>query len=526
MKKKLLIILGIVLLASGGYYLYSSSRGNGPEEQPAATNRWPPAGQGLVAITNVADPPSRPTPSAPTVKPDQYSRSIIAIPYGQHTLTGFFITADGLAITTSDFRPQPDDNAAFPVHAYPAAAGAAKGQYQAQIIQRPPGQGIAYFKLDTAETFVPLSFGVDELHQPGHFVFTLSHAQQTAPAEQPAPSAGKIISNVNQAIVTDFPLSDQAAGSPLLNDRGCLIGVNRHNQHGFAADRVTPKLRYIAVPISRLDQRWAAQADPTCVPALDPSPMADPASSPPARQVLLTDPPPPTATPFPEGPPIPLPPPPTQPPPPTYTPAPTPTLYPTHTPWPTGTPWPTTTPWPTATLYPTATPQPSPTPGLRQFYLDPRHKFAVNVPHGWTPDQHGPEVWTWHAADNTAQVAISTVEYDPSQGRAQERLAAKLTQEFCPRTGNACQPGAQEFLNQWQNPYPTSQRPFIGNISVPRAPAKARPGCRRYFLSWTFKPRDHESALLIEARVCREAERTTAHQAWDIAASVHTRFLN
>ena len=203
---------------------------------------------------------------------------------------------------------------------------------------------------------------------------------------------------------TDASLNPGNSGGPLLNESGCVVGVNTGAIVGTGEGQAISGINF-AIPVNDLRQALRDVPDiPVCqegaAPSLAvaaPTPTTTPTPVPPTPEPTPTATPTPTPTPAPTATPTPTPTP-THTPAPTETPTPEPTPTPTPlpaatptstaTPRPTATPTTAPTPTPTPTRLPTATPTPTPIPlpPVREFTFnhgDHTHKYAIRHGGSW-----------------------------------------------------------------------------------------------------------------------------------------------
>ena len=301
---------------------------------------------------------------------------IAEIRTGSGVGTGFVVHDGGLVITNKHVV---EGNSQVDIR---LATG---GNYRGNVLNVHPDLDLAYIEIESGETFKPLALGDSDAIRVGANVIAIGFPLGPELGNDPTVTTG-IISAKRQApnfLQTDASLNPGNSGGPLLDEYGCVVGVNTGGIAGTGDGQAVSGINF-AIPVNDLREAlrdipgvpicWGgatpvmAVAVPTPTPLPTPvPPTPEPAPTPTAT---LTPTPAPTNTPTP-----------TPTPEPTETPTPTPAPTATPTPAPTATPapTPTATSTPTPTRRPTATPTPSPTPLPAPVWLDCATEYATYV---------------------------------------------------------------------------------------------------------------------------------------------------
>lgn len=236
-------------------------------------------------------------------------------------------------------------------------------EYQGEVFSVHPTLDLAYIEIDSGDTFRPIALGDSDEIRVGDNVVAIGFPLGPELGREPSVTRGIISAKREDLgfLQTDASLNPGNSGGPLLNEKGCVVGVNTGAIVGTDDGQSVSGIN-LAIPVN--DLRDALRDIPGILvcqegaaPGLAvaaPTPAVTPTPVPPTPVPPTPEPTPvPTATPTPTPTPVP-----------TATPTPTPTPEPTltATPKPTPTPVPTATPVPTSTPRPTATPTPAPTP--------------------------------------------------------------------------------------------------------------------------------------------------------------------
>ena len=317
---------------------------------------------------------------------------IVEIRAGAGSGTGFIVHEDGLVITN---RHVVGDTGQVGIR---LATG---GDYTGTVLGVHPTLDLAYIDIESDSVFRPLALGDSDAARVGADVIAIGFPLGADLGEDPTVTTG-IISAKRQDLdylQTDADLNPGNSGGPLLDEYGCVVGINTAGIEGTGDGQVVTGINF-AIPVNDLREALSDVANiPVCegrqpegmavVPPETPTPTPIPAPTPDISATVsagveatrAADP-----TPLPTSTPTPLQPTPTPTPEPTLTPTPmptptpAPTLTPTPTPRPTATPRPTSTPLPTATPRPTPTPTPAPTPTRSWFWAtheDTTHKYTI-----------------------------------------------------------------------------------------------------------------------------------------------------
>ena len=340
-------------------------------------NQVSPVVQGSAGNTpNVNTAPTLPT-AVPVVPPalplaDMVENSlpgIAEIRTGSGIGTGFIVHGAGLVITNKHVV---EGNSEVNIR---LATG---GNYRGSVLSVHPTLDLAYIEIESGDTFSPLALGDSDASRVGDNVIAIGFPLGPELGREPSVTRGIISAKREDLgfLQTDASLNPGNSGGPLLNESGCVVGVNTGGIVGTGEGQAISGINF-AIPVNHLREALRDVPDiPVCqagaAPSLAvaaPTPTVTPMPVPPTPEPT----PVPTATPTPTPTPVPTATPtltptptPTPEPTPTATPEPTPTPVPTETPTPTPTPTaiprPTPTPTPTPTPSPTATPTPTPLP--------------------------------------------------------------------------------------------------------------------------------------------------------------------
>ena len=324
-------------------------------------NQVLPVVQGSAGNTpNVNTAPTLPT-AVPVVPPalplaDMVENSlpgIAEIRTGSGIGTGFIVHEAGLVITNKHVV-EGDSQVGIRL--------ATGEEYQGEVLNTHPTLDLAYIEIESGNTFRPLALGDSDEIRVGDNVVAIGFPLGPELGREPSVTRGIISAKREDLgfLQTDASLNPGNSGGPLLNESGCVVGVNTGGIVGTGEGQAISGINF-AIPVNHLREALRDVPDiPVCQAGASPSlavaaptPTVTPTPVPPTPEPT----PVPTATPTPTPTPVPTATP-TLTPTPTPTPTPEPTL--TATPEPTPTPVPTATPTPTPR--PTATPRPTPTP--------------------------------------------------------------------------------------------------------------------------------------------------------------------
>ena len=278
--------------------------------------------------------------------------SIAEILTSSGTGTGFIVHEDGLAITN---RHVVEGNSSVDIR---LASGE---RYRGTVINVHPSLDLAYIEIESSGRFKPLALGDSDEIRVGDTVIAIGFPLGSELGREAAVTTGIISAKRDDLgfLQTDASLNPGNSGGPLLDEYGCVVGVNTAGVGETNDGRVVTGINF-AIPVNDLREALrGVPGIPVCQVGAPPVPTAIAANPTPAPFPTpeVTQPLPPTSTSTPAPTPTPAPAPA-----PTATPVPTPTptqtLTPTATPLPTATPTPE--PAPTPTTVPTATPFPRP----------------------------------------------------------------------------------------------------------------------------------------------------------------------
>ena len=276
--------------------------------------------------------------------------------------TGFIVREDGLVITNQHVV---EDSRQVAIR---LATG---GEYSGTVTGAHRTLDLAYIEIDSGGPFQPLALGDSDATRVGAGVIAIGFPLGSELGQDATVTRGIVSAKREDLgfLQTDASLNPGNSGGPLLDEYGCVVGVNTAGVVGTDDGQAVSGINF-AIPVNELKEALrdvpgiavceqgaalvvaAAAPAPTPTPEATETPMPTPTLTPtplPTATAMQT----PTATPIPT-------------PEPTETPIPTPTPMPTATPTPipTATPMPTATPTPlpTPTPMPTATPTPLPAP--------------------------------------------------------------------------------------------------------------------------------------------------------------------
>ena len=326
--------------------------------------------------------------------------------------TGFIVNEEGLVITN---RHVVEGNDRVNIR---LATG---GSYGGSVVNVHPTLDLAYIEIDPGPAFSPLKLGDSDALRVGASVIAIGFPLGSELGDDPTVTTG-IISAKRQDmdfLQTDASLNPGNSGGPLLDQYGCVVGVNTAGVGETGDGQVVTGINF-AIPVNDLREALrdisgidvcetpplavSSVSAPTSTPLPPPTPVPTPdvnatvsasveatraAAPTPTPEPTPTPTPTPTATPTPTPTPEPTP---TPTPLPTATPTPTPTATPvprpTATPRPIPTRRPTATPTPTPTPTPAATPTPAPTPTPAWVwyppYEDPVLKYRITYEQAWS----------------------------------------------------------------------------------------------------------------------------------------------
>ena len=235
------------------------------------------------------------------------------------------------------------------------------GNYQGSVLSAHPTLDLAYIKIDSGATFSPLALGDSDTTRVGDNVVAIGFPLGSELGREPSVKRGIVSAKREDLgfLQTDASLNPGNSGGPLLNEYGCVVGINTGEIVGTDDGQAVTGINF-AIPVNDLREALRdVPGVPVCQEGTEPSlAVGVPVPTNTPTPVPLTPEPAPTHTPTPA-------PTPTSTPVPTETPTPLPSFTPTPFPTAAATPSPTFTPMPTrvptATATPTATPTITPT---------------------------------------------------------------------------------------------------------------------------------------------------------------------
>ena len=337
-------------------------------------------------VSQPGAPPALPSASTPVPVPSAKPAledviqgampGIAEIRTNTSTGTGFIVDEMGLVVT-NEHLVDGSDRVSIRL--------ATGGNYSGTVIGAHPTLDMAFIEIDPGPRFTPLPLGDSDAVRVGAGVIAIGFPLGSELGDDPTVTTG-IVSAKRQDLdflQTDASLNPGNSGGPLLNEYGCVVGINTAGVEETEDGRVVTGINF-AIPVNQLKDHLDENdigGFAVCQPGASPVPTAvtqNPTSAPFPTLVATVPPTPtpdinamvaaavrphgaavPTPTPEPTATAVPAPTPePTA----TAVPAPTPEPTATPTPVPTPTPEPTATPTPTATATPVPTPTPTPTP--------------------------------------------------------------------------------------------------------------------------------------------------------------------
>ena len=353
-----------------------------PTPTPTEVPTLPPPTEPLTPL------PTEPGFSTPSPLEDMLERAmpgVVEIWADTGSGTGFIVHELGLVITNAHVV---EDSGEVAIR---LATG---GEYPGVVIGAHSTLDLAYVGIDTNDTFQPLALGDSDAIRVGAEVIAIGFPLGSELGQDATVTRG-IISAKRQDLgylQIDASLNPGNSGGPLLDEYGCVVGINTERVSETGDGQVVTGINF-AIPVNDLKDALQAEGfsgipvcetpppvqtlQATATPAPTPVPTETPTPTPvPTETPTPTPTPEPTSTPVPTETPTPTPEP-------TSTPVPTatPTPTPTATPRPTPTRRPTATPRPTPTPLPTATPTPAPTPTpawVWQVHEDTSLKYKIS----------------------------------------------------------------------------------------------------------------------------------------------------
>ena len=274
------------------------------------------------------------------------------------------------------------------------------GNYQGSVIGTHSTLDLAYIEIESGDTFSPLALSDSDAIRVGDNVIAIGFPLGPELGREPSVTRGIISAKREDLgfLQTDADLNPGNSGGPLLNENGCVVGVNTGAIVGTDDGQAISGINF-AIPVNELREALRdvpgipvcqeGAAPPSLAAASTPTPLPTPVpptpEPPPTPTATSTPTPVPTSTPAPTETPTP------QPtftptPPPTATATPTPTPSPTLPPTPTPRPTATATPAPTPTITPTPTPTRPPLPPVEEVtftYGDDTHRYEIRSGGSW-----------------------------------------------------------------------------------------------------------------------------------------------
>lgn len=143
--------------------------------------------------------------------------------------TGFFVSADGTILTNKHVASDPNAD-------YTIITNKGK-EYTAKILARDPVQDLAILKINSTDTFKPLTLGSSSSIRIGQTAIAIGNAlgefQNTVSVgvisglgRTITASGGGTNETIEDTIQTDAAINQGNSGGPLLNLRGEVIGIN------------------------------------------------------------------------------------------------------------------------------------------------------------------------------------------------------------------------------------------------------------------------------------------------------------
>ena len=330
------LALGYVLLlfvcsSSSGDLLTPLAPGSQPAPAAAVTPRIP-------APTPVSPAPAGSPSSTPSVADivSAVSPGVVMVSTTAGIGSGFVADSSGFVITNAHVVGNFDEVMVSLVDG---------STYTARVLDRDDQRDLAYLEVQNAPALPSLSIGDSDSIRRGEEVYAIGYPLAEILSREPSVTRGILSGRIDRHLQIDAALNPGNSGGPLINRRGCVVGINTQVLRRAGGNIIEGV--GLAIPINDVTYPLPNRTEDCVVPAGDqvavlptafPSPTPAPEPTPTSTAAPTAA---PTATATPE---------------PTLTPVPTST--PTPTPEPTATPAPTATPTPT----PTATPTPVPTP--------------------------------------------------------------------------------------------------------------------------------------------------------------------
>ncbi|MDE2844102.1 MAG: trypsin-like peptidase domain-containing protein [Chloroflexota bacterium] len=319
------LALGYVLLL----FVCSSNSGDrliplDPGSQPAPVAAVTPV---IPAPTPVRPAPAGNPSSTPSVADivSAVSPGVVMVSTTAGIGSGFVADSSGFVITNAHVVGNFDEVMVILVD------GSA---YTARVLDRDAQRDLAYLEMQNAPALPSLSIGDSDRIRRGEEVYAIGYPLAEILSREPSVTRGILSGRIDRHLQIDAALNPGNSGGPLINRRGCVVGINTQVLRQAGGNIIEGV--GLAIPINDVTYPLPNRTDDCVVPAGS------------QTALLPTVPPSPTPTPEPT---------PTS----TAVPTPEPTATPTPVPTATATPEPTPTPEPTATPLPTATPTPTPT---------------------------------------------------------------------------------------------------------------------------------------------------------------------
>ncbi len=361
-------VLAAVMIGLYFLFLFSTSSDSGNPSQTLAPQPQP------AAESSDAAPPLLPEPTPPLAAPvpdssdqieptDIYSAvspGVVLITTPSGAGSGFVADSRGYVITNAHVVGN---------HSQVWVDLTSGDRYRANVLDRDSGIDLAYLELVNAPPLRPVAIGDSDRVFEGEQVFSIGYPLAEILGQQPKINGGRLSGRVSGYLQTDTPLNPGNSGGPLVNARGCVVGISTQvlrQAEGVPIEGVGFAIAINEVPYplpNRMENCvLPASGQLAALPTVMPIPTATPTPEPTPTPTAA---PTPTATP--ESTPTPTP---------TLTPEPTPTPEPTSTPQPT----PTATPLPTSTPTATPIPPPTPVPWLAHNFSKGGIEFSFDIP--------------------------------------------------------------------------------------------------------------------------------------------------
>ncbi len=178
------------------------------------------------------------------------SPSVVAVNAGNQTWSGFFISDDGLVLTTGDIALKPDRSqfgSAAPGRVDPAALKptvllASGKSYEAKVLGHDPYSNVVLLKVDSPDKFAGIELGSSSNIEAGQFVATIGNVYASINNDSRSSfSAGTVTGFFRltgtrdykgNLVETDASVNPGGEGCPMVNLKGKVIAMAcKHYAH-------------------------------------------------------------------------------------------------------------------------------------------------------------------------------------------------------------------------------------------------------------------------------------------------------